>query len=180
VPVEQLTYIDKAPPSAQHENVPPLPGNDYFWIPGYWEYSADSKNYSWLSGKWEQFNQNWVLCPASYVWRPSGYVFTPLFWDRPLEERGNAYSCDYSAALFLLSRLYHFLLALVPLPSGMVGRLQLCALLVGMALLVDISLRRYVGIMVVVGASRRIPSILVNIGSEHENCSSPNSYNRYV
>lgn len=93
-PLEKLVYIQTTPPSPVDDQVPAAPNQSSFWIPGYWEYSFGTKQYSWLSGKWEPFNQNWILAPASYIWRPAGYVFVPLHWDLSLEARGNAYSCD--------------------------------------------------------------------------------------
>lgn len=92
-PEENLTFIPNTPPNSIDDQVPPSPGNQYFWIPGYWEYSYRTRNFSWLSGMWSPLNQNWILTPASYIWRPEGYVFVPFYWDWPLEMRGNAYSC---------------------------------------------------------------------------------------
>ena len=94
LPLSQLKYIEKAPPTIITDKITPSPGNNYFWAPGYWNYSADSKNYSWLQGKWELANPNWILSPASYIWRPSGFVFVPLHWDWPLESSGTAYACS--------------------------------------------------------------------------------------
>lgn len=93
-PLEKLTSIATPPPHAVEDKVPASPGSNYFWIPGYWEYAVNSKSYSWLFGKWEPFNQDWVLAPAAYHWRPSGYFFSPLYWDWPLDARGVAYSCS--------------------------------------------------------------------------------------
>lgn len=94
VPAEELQYIQKAPPASISDNIPPSPGSAYFWAPGYWNYSTGTQNYSWLSGKWELSNPDWVLAPACYIWRPSGFVFVPAYWDWPLEQRGSAYSCQ--------------------------------------------------------------------------------------
>lgn len=94
VPQNQLKLINKAPPAVITDKVPTAPSVDYFWAPGYWNYSEGSSSYSWLSGKWEQSNPNWVLSPSSYIWRPSGFIFAPLYWDRPLDQRGAAYNCQ--------------------------------------------------------------------------------------
>lgn len=97
VPELQLAYIQKTPPPQANEQIPPSPGQNYFWIRGYWEYEPQTNSFSWLSGRWEAFNQHWILSPSNYVWRQSGFVFVPLFWDYPLEERGLAYSCTGAA-----------------------------------------------------------------------------------
>lgn len=91
---DNLVYIAEQPPATVNDNVPPAPSPDYFWVPGYWSYSPASKTYGWLSGKWLQLNPSWILAPASYTWRPGGYVFTPFYWDWSLEARGYAYSCS--------------------------------------------------------------------------------------
>ena len=100
VALDNLYHIEQEPPHAIDDKVPIAPAKDYFWIPGYWQYSIASKSYSWLSGKWELFNENWVLAPASYVWTPSGYYYAPMYWDWSLEKRGSAYVCS-NAAQFL-------------------------------------------------------------------------------
>ncbi len=94
LPLEQLQYIAKAPPASISDNIPLSPGSSYFWAPGYWNYSAGTQNYSWLTGKWEPSNPDWILAPATYIWRPNGFIFVPAYWDLPLEERGSAYSCQ--------------------------------------------------------------------------------------
>lgn len=92
-PEEELAYIKKEPPKSANDDIPDAPGENYFWIPGYWDYSSATKKFSWISGKWEEFSENWILAPATYIWRPSGYVFVPMYWDWILDDRGYAYSC---------------------------------------------------------------------------------------
>jgi hypothetical protein len=94
VPQNQLTFIKIAPPAAISEKLSPAPSPNYFWAPGYWNYSKDSNQYSWLSGKWEQSNSSWVLAPSSYIWSPNGYAFSSFYWDWPLDKRGAAYHCQ--------------------------------------------------------------------------------------
>lgn len=93
-PLNTLSFISKAPPLPIDDKLPAAPGENFFWTPGYWEYSSVSKNYTWLTGSWEAFNPQWILVPAAYYWRPEGYVFAPIFWDWPLESRGLAYACS--------------------------------------------------------------------------------------
>lgn len=103
VPVNHLTFIPIPPPQSIDDKVPPSPGNNYFWIRGYWQYAREKNDYIWLSGTWSELNPNWILAPASYIWRPEGYVFVPMYWDFPLEKRGNAYSCSVFGPLMVIS-----------------------------------------------------------------------------
>ncbi|MCH9628127.1 MAG: hypothetical protein S4CHLAM2_17800 [Chlamydiales bacterium] len=90
VPEDKLTYISQTPPDPYDEHPTNRPDKDYFWMSGYWKFDKD---YKWFSGKWEQLDENWIYVPPKYVWRPSGYVFVPAFWDWPLDQRGTAYAC---------------------------------------------------------------------------------------
>lgn len=99
VPLEKVVYIEKSPPSTINDNPVQAPGNDYFWAPGYWDYTPATQNYGWLTGKWQQLNPKWILAPATYTWRHDGFVFTSLFWDWHLVDRGLAYSCSDNKVL---------------------------------------------------------------------------------
>ena len=92
VPESQLTYIDLPPPDPLEEDIPPPPGEGYFWVNGYWSYSQDSERYFWLPGQWIEMDPNWVLVPAHYVWRLGGYAFISYYWDWPLNNHGQAYA----------------------------------------------------------------------------------------
>ncbi len=94
MPLNGLVYVDDEPPKSVDDRIPPSLGEDFFWIPGYWEYSNTSQRFEWLSGKWQRFNPDWILTPTTYVWKPSGYVYVPLYWDWPLESRGFVFSCS--------------------------------------------------------------------------------------
>jgi hypothetical protein len=91
-PRNSITYINQTPPYSITDAATSKPQDNYFYIPGYWSYSNGS--YNWLKGTWSSLNPNWILTPAKYVWRSEGFVFCPLFWDYPLDERGIAYSCQ--------------------------------------------------------------------------------------
>jgi WXXGXW repeat (2 copies) len=87
-PIDEVQFIAATPPDSVEEEVPSPPGDDFFWMPGYWEYGDD---YVWLGGGWERLDSNWVLTPARYTWRPGGFIFVDSYWDWPLEARGVAY-----------------------------------------------------------------------------------------
>lgn len=91
VSLESLAYVNAPPPEEQEESIAPAPSAKYFWVPGYWRYSWHELTYIWMRGRWESFDPEWMLIPASYVWRPEGYVFVPAYWDWPLEVRGTVY-----------------------------------------------------------------------------------------
>lgn len=91
IPQEELTFFNQTPPDPFDENPKNPPGDDYFWMSGYWKYQRNK--YIWYKGKWERLDERWVYVPAKYIRWPDGYVFVPAFWDWPLEERGVAYAC---------------------------------------------------------------------------------------
>lgn len=89
---ESIQYIADRPPSSVDGEIPAAPGDDYFWVPGYWDYNPAAKQYQWLAGKWEKLDPEWIYTPPGYLWRPEGYVFVQPYWDQPFELRGCLYS----------------------------------------------------------------------------------------
>jgi hypothetical protein len=63
-----------------------LPGPNYFWISGSWEWRGD--RYLWRPGYWHPAREGWVWVPDSYYWCPAGWVYCPGYWDYPLAGRG--------------------------------------------------------------------------------------------
>ena len=95
VPESSLTYIQKRPPDQIDEEAG-MPGKDnYFWMPGYWNYDQDTNDFEWVGGQWAALDRNWIFVPAHYVWTEKGYVFIGAYWDFPLDLRGAAYSPIY-------------------------------------------------------------------------------------
>lgn len=92
VPESNLTFLEIPPPDAIDENVGNPPGQNYFWLNGYWAFNPTKNEYEWLEGQWQPLDPNWVMVPAHYIWRPQGYVFVAAYWDAPLDARGDAYS----------------------------------------------------------------------------------------
>src|ERR1700722_2066246 len=92
--LNNVVYITLAPPDPIDELVPLPPANadDYFWVPGHWQYEEKSSQYVWYSGRWEKIGPHWVFVPPQYIWRETGYVFNPGFWDWPLDDRGLSFS----------------------------------------------------------------------------------------
>lgn len=83
---EEIVYLPPPPESIDHGPSSPAPGDDYFWIPGSWQYRGG--NYSWQSGYWSVGQNDWVWVPTRYVWTPSGYVCRRGYWDYRMPNRG--------------------------------------------------------------------------------------------
>jgi hypothetical protein len=92
--VEQVSY-QTAPPPNTLETGPssPQPADNYFWIPGNWNYV--NANYAWQAGYWAPYQPNWVWVSARWAWTPAGYVFLPGFWDYRLANRGQIFAPVY-------------------------------------------------------------------------------------
>jgi hypothetical protein len=68
--------INIAPPALPVYAQPPVPGDGYIWMPGYWAWSATESDYYWVPG-------TWVLAPtAGDLWTPGYWAFenAGYFW----------------------------------------------------------------------------------------------------
>jgi hypothetical protein len=84
---QQVTYYPPVPATSPEAGpTSPLPGANYFWIPGCYVWRGD--HYAWQPGYWAPARENWVWVPPSYTWTPAGYVYCPGYWDYPLAGRG--------------------------------------------------------------------------------------------
>jgi WXXGXW repeat (2 copies) len=74
VPKQPPALIDELPPEQKPE------GDNVQWLPGYWAWDEDQKDYLWVSGFWRipPPNRQWV--PGN--WQPieGGWQWTPGFW----------------------------------------------------------------------------------------------------
>jgi hypothetical protein len=79
---EALPLVDKEPPPPIEEAPPDQrpEGDNVIWIPGYWSYDQDRKDYIWISGFWRNAppGQQWV--PGN--WRQVGdqWQWSPGMW----------------------------------------------------------------------------------------------------
>lgn len=66
--------IDELPPDQKPE------GDDVEWIPGYWGWDDEAKEYLWVSGFWRDMppGRRWV--PGTWQEAADGWHWTPGFW----------------------------------------------------------------------------------------------------
>jgi hypothetical protein len=82
VSIEEPLRVDREPPEPIDE-VPPgvMPeGDDVEWIPGYWGWDDERRDFIWVSGLWRNIppGQRWV--PGSWAQVANGYQWTSGFW----------------------------------------------------------------------------------------------------
>ena len=70
------------PPMPVYEQ-PPLPGPDYIWVPGHWEWSDWIDDYFWVDGYWDQPPEQGLLwTPAWWGWDHGAYLYHGGYWGR--------------------------------------------------------------------------------------------------
>lgn len=85
-----MNYVPLPPRSIDNGPSTPAPGEDYFWVPGNWEYV--NHDYRWRSGYWRLSQGDWVWQPACYVYTPRGYLLVDGYWDYLPPDRGRLYA----------------------------------------------------------------------------------------
>ena len=68
-----LEVVSQAPPAPRVEVIPPPPGPDYYWVPGYWNWNGTTwiwiggswvirpwHGAVWVGGNWRRHNPGWV------------------------------------------------------------------------------------------------------------------------
>ena len=66
------------------------PSEQHIWIPGCWV--DQGGDYLWRAGFWSHGNDDWIWVPQRYLWRPSGCIFVPGYWDYPVVNRGTLFA----------------------------------------------------------------------------------------
>ncbi len=87
---QSANYLPLPPKSIDNGPSVAAPGDDYFWVPGHWEYAGS--DYQWQSGFWSASQGDWVWQPACYVYTPQGYLLVDGYWDYLPPDRGQLYS----------------------------------------------------------------------------------------
>ncbi|MCS7466538.1 hypothetical protein NZK35_07770 [Stieleria sp. ICT_E10.1] len=93
---EQAATVDYLPPppeSLEQGPASPAPGDNYFYVPGNWNYQTSQ--YQWTPGFWARSQPNWVWIPNQYVWTPRGCIFRSGYWDYRLQRRGVLFTPVY-------------------------------------------------------------------------------------
>ncbi|MFC2049370.1 hypothetical protein ACFLR2_01700 [Chlamydiota bacterium] len=94
---DKLATLPQPPPEPIDQRIPtpPAASDNYFWVPGIWQFDESLQQYVWYAGRWDLMVIHWTYCPAHYVWRENGYIFIPGFWDWPINLRGVAFPSIY-------------------------------------------------------------------------------------
>jgi len=66
------------------------PSEQHIWIPGCWV--DQGGDYLWRAGFWARGHDDWIWVPQRYLWRPSGCIFVPGYWDYPVVHRGTLFA----------------------------------------------------------------------------------------
>ncbi|MEZ6055805.1 MAG: hypothetical protein R3C01_03780 [Planctomycetaceae bacterium] len=94
----ELAYLPEPPASLEVGPNIPAPSEDYFWIPGSWNYQQTA--YRWSPGYWSPVQENWIWVPQRYVYTPRGCLCTRGYWDYRLSRRGILFAPIRFARLF--------------------------------------------------------------------------------
>ncbi|WP_235908325.1 hypothetical protein [Roseiconus nitratireducens] len=90
---QSIEYLPAPPDPVEEGPSAPQPGDDYFYVPGHWDYQAN--DYRWTPGFWAQSQPDWIWSPAQYVWTPRGCVYRPGYWDYAIDRRGTLFTPVY-------------------------------------------------------------------------------------
>jgi hypothetical protein len=81
--------VPKAPPDAIEEAPPDQKpaGDNVQWLPGYWQWDEERKDYLWISGFWRvpPPERRWV--PGHWSQAEAGWQWTPGFWGAPEQKQ---------------------------------------------------------------------------------------------
>ncbi len=88
--IDEQVYLPNVPQSIENGPSVPPPGEDYFWLPGAWEY--DSVDFRWRSGYWTRHYDDWAWQPACYISTQNGFFYNTGYWDRLPPDRGTLYA----------------------------------------------------------------------------------------
>jgi len=73
--------VDIAPPPLPIYEQPPIPGDGYLWVPGYWAWDAPQDDYYWVPATWALAPQPELLwTPGYWGWGDGFYVFYEGYW----------------------------------------------------------------------------------------------------
>jgi hypothetical protein len=75
--------INIAPPPLLLYAQPPVPGEGYIWMPGYWRWSDSDRDYYWVPGTWVMApNEGDLWTPGYWAFERGGYFWHMGYWGR--------------------------------------------------------------------------------------------------
>ena len=89
---QDVSYLPEPPASLENGPTSEAPSEDYFWVPGCWEYQQD--DYAWRPGYWSEGHADWVWIPSHYCYHQRGAVYVNGYWDY----RRRRSSCIFTAS----------------------------------------------------------------------------------
>jgi len=83
--------VDLAPPPLPVYDQPPIPGDGYLWVPGYWAWD-DDVGYYWVPGTWVLPPEVGLLwTPGYWGWDDGVYLFHAGYWGPQIGFYGGVY-----------------------------------------------------------------------------------------
>ncbi len=79
VPVVSVGYVEREPPPARFERIPPPPGPEHVWVAGYW--SWDGRAYLWVPGAYQvRPRRGAVWVDGRWARRERGWIWVEGRW----------------------------------------------------------------------------------------------------
>jgi len=88
--MQEVDYAPTPPQSLEQGPNQPAPGDDYFWVPGCYNYN--NNNWAWQTGYWSPYQAGYMWMPSRWMWTPRGSIFCRGYWDYPFASRGQLFA----------------------------------------------------------------------------------------
>ncbi|HEX4151246.1 MAG TPA: YXWGXW repeat-containing protein [Steroidobacteraceae bacterium] len=73
--------VNVPPPALPVYEQPPIPGDGYLWVPGYWYWSDEDQDYYWVPGTWVEAPEAGLLWTPGYWGAENGvFLWHPGYW----------------------------------------------------------------------------------------------------
>jgi len=77
---DTIAVVSVAPPPLPSYAQPPIPGDGYLWMPGFWAWREEVPDYYWVPGTWVKPPPGLLWTPAYWSRIASGYAFQAGYW----------------------------------------------------------------------------------------------------
>ncbi|WP_254507540.1 hypothetical protein [Anatilimnocola floriformis] len=104
--IEEMQYRPAPPVSLEQGPSVASPGDDYFYIPGSWNYV--NNDYVWSAGYYAPYREDWIYVQPHWVWTPRGYVYIAGYWDWRLPRRGQIFAPVYMQPVVYARPTYYY------------------------------------------------------------------------